>query len=364
MDWTEYSPVATTVNSDGLGRALELVEARGAVAQLCVLLDGRPLLDRAFGCTPEALFWKFSAGKPLVAMLTHLLAERGSLTLDDPVASYWPEFGASGKAEITVRQVLQHRSGFAVAGRTSGDLLAMTNWQRSLRRIERAHPRWPVGEVPAYQFLSYGFILGELIQRITGRPVADVLSTELLQSLEMDNTYLGLPDEQWSRHVPVRGRGIGLGLQPVLNRRATRRAIIPAAGISTTARDLAVFYLMLLRGGQADGVRVIAPETIAEARTPSADGELDRFAGVPIRWSQGFQLGGARPDPTMATPLGRLSSRLTFGHNGSNCCIGWADPTRGLVFVYFTNLLAGREADVAHLAAVADAVIDACPPAR
>jgi CubicO group peptidase (beta-lactamase class C family) len=319
------------------------------------------ILDRAFGCPPGALFWTFSAGKPLVAMLVHLLAERGRLSLDDPVATYWPAFAQQGKGGITVRHVLQHRTGFPVAGSAAGDLLAMTNWARSVRRIELAHPRWPPGQVPAYQFVSYGFILGELVQRVTGVSVKEFLTTELLQPLGMHDTYLGLSDLEWSRHVPIQARGhTARGVLHVLNRRATRDAVIPAAGLSTTATDLARFYLMLLRGGEVNGVRIVAPETIGQACTPSSDGELDRYAKAPIRWSQGFQLGGPRADPALIAPMGQLSSRQAFGHNGSNCCIGWADPTRQLVFVYLTNLLTSRAQDIRHLAAVADSIIGAC----
>jgi CubicO group peptidase (beta-lactamase class C family) len=308
---------------------------------------GEVVLDRAFGCAPTSLFWIFSAGKPYPAILIHLLAERGQLDLDAPVAAYWPEFARYGKENITVRHVLQHRSGMSTAGSTAGDILAMADWNRSVRRIENARPRWPAGAVPAYQFLAYGFILGELVHRVTGRPIDRVLRTELLDPLGVRDTYLGLPGDQWSRRVPLRGP-----VGTVVNRRSTRSAVIPAAGISTTARDLAAFYLMLLRGGAG----ILSPATIEQARTPSSDDEIDRYVKLPIRWSQGFQLGGPRAP---VSPLGRLSSPRTFGHNGSNCCIAWADPDRDLVYAYVTNRLTTRAADVRHQATLADTVIQA-----
>jgi CubicO group peptidase (beta-lactamase class C family) len=107
---------------------------------------------------------------------------------------------------------------------------------------------------------------------------------------------------------------------------------------------------MLLRGG--DGI--IGAASIAQARTPSSDGETDRYVKVPIRWSQGFQLGGPRAN---LTPLGRLSSPRTFGHNGSNCCIAWADPDRDLVYAYLTNRVRGQATALRHQAALADAVL-------
>jgi CubicO group peptidase (beta-lactamase class C family) len=130
--------------------------------------------------------------------------------------------------------------------------------------------------------------------------------------------------------------------------------------MSTTARDLATFYLMLLQGGVIHGERILRPATIEGARIPSSDGQIDRCINTPVRWSQGFQLGGPRPPPYASGALGQLSSRRTFGHNGSNCCIGWADPDRNLAVAYLTNRLNGRRVDRAHQAAVADALLRAC----
>jgi len=359
--WAECAPRQAGIAAHGLARAVDLVTARGAAAQLCVLRDGRVVLDRRFGCGTDALFWIFSASKPFVALLVHLLAERGELSLDDRVASHWPEFGQRGKEPITVRQVLQHRSGLPVARSPVLDALVMPDWDRSVRHIERARPSWPPGQVPAYHYISYGFILGELVRRVSGMAVPDLLAAEFLRPLGLRDTHLGLPGCLWPRHVPVRGRGpAGRITQAFVNRRATREAVIPAAGISTTARDLARFYQALLRGGELDGVRILEPATIEQARRPSSDGEFDRFLELPVRWSQGFQLGGASREPAGDRPMGRLASRQAFGHNGSNCCIAWADPLYRLVFVYLTDRLTGGHEGARHLGSVSDAIIAAC----
>lgn len=357
----EPLPARRDVDTGGLERAWQLVEARGAAAQLRVVVDGDVVLDRSTGCAPDSLFWPFSASKPFVAMLVHQLAQRGALSLDDTVAAHWPEFGRAGKESITIRQVLQHRSGMAVVGSTLGEALAVPSWDRSVRRIERARPAWPAGEASAYQYISYGFILGELVQRVTGAKVRDVMDAELLHPLGLRDTFLGLPDDAWGRRVPLHvGGASGRVAQAAINRRAVRRAVIPSAGVSTTARDLARFYLMLLRGGELDGVRVLDRAVVEQARTPSSDGEVDRFVKQPIRWSQGFQLGGPRPG-AVPHPMGQTSSPLTFGHNGSGCCIGWADPTRGLAVAYLSNRLTSAQVDSPHQAAVADAILAAVP---
>jgi CubicO group peptidase (beta-lactamase class C family) len=360
-DWTECPPRQAGLRRHSLNRALELISARGATAQLCVLRDGQVVLDRAVGCRPDALFWLFSASKPFVALLVHLLAERGELSLDDRVARYWPRFGCRGKEVITIRQVLTHRSGLPVARSRTLDALAMSDWDQSVRHIENASPAWPPGQVPAYHYISYGFILGELVRRVTGSGLPDLLAAEFLRPLGLNDVHLGLSSAQWHRHVPVHGRGLpGIVSAAFVNRRATREAVIPAAGVSATARDLARFYQALLRGGELDGVRVLRPETVAQARRPSSEGETDRFLGLPIRWSHGFQLGGPVGGPTHGRPMGLRSGPLAFGHNGSNCCIAWADPQRQLVVAYLTDALEAGSQGARHQAKVSDAIIGAC----
>ena len=133
-------------------------------------------------------------------------------------------------------------------------------------------------------------------------------------------------------------------------------APIPAAGISTTARDLGAFYGALLGW---NGGRLVSEASLRELTTPSCEEEIDRFVHIHIRWAQGLQLGGPRRPPITFSPMGRASSPRAFGHNGSNVAIGWADPDRDLTFAYVTNLATGYLADYTHLADVADAVLEA-----
>jgi len=344
----------------GLEKAKDLIRERGSPAQLCVHARGRVVLDEAFECQPDSLFFLFSAGKPLVALVVHLLAQRGALSLDDPVAAHWPEFGQRGKQAITIRHVLQHRGGLPVARGMPLDALVMANWDASVRAIEQAVPAYPPGEVVAYHILTFGFILGEVVRRVTGAAVRDCVASELLGPLGVTNVYLGLPPSQWERHVPVSGRGPAERVtQLVINRRATREAVIPAASVSATASGLARMYQALLDGGQP----ALRPETIAAATRPSSDGENDRYLHLPIRWSEGFQLGGARPGGARVgggyAPMGSLASRQAFGHNGSYVCLGWADPDRQVVLAYLTSRLVSRSVGARHMSEVSDAVLAA-----
>jgi CubicO group peptidase (beta-lactamase class C family) len=340
---------------------IALIRERGSPAQLRVYARGRLVLDESYRCQPACMFILFSAGKPLVALGVHLLAERGKLGLDDPVASYWPEFGQRGKHHITIRQVLQHRGGLPVARGMPLDALLMTDWEASVRAIEQAAPRYPPGEVPAYHILTFGFILGELVQRVTERPVRDFLRDELLEPLGLDDDMcLGLPAAWWHRHVPADGRGPAeLVTQLVINRRATRQAVIPAASVSATAAGLAGLYQALLEGGRG----ALRPQTIAAATRPSSDGTVDRYLKLPIRWSEGFQLGGERPGDARVgggyAPMGSLASRRAFGHNGSYVCLGWADPERQIAMGYLTSRLVSRAVGARHMSAVSDAVLTA-----
>jgi CubicO group peptidase (beta-lactamase class C family) len=323
-----------------------MVAERGALAQLCVLRDGEVVLDEAYGVEHDTPFLLFSAGKPLLSMLVHRLAEQGAFALDDPLARFWPEFAAGGKDGITLRHVLQHRSGLPYVSSVPRDVLRATDWNRSVRALARARPHTLPGSVPAYHVVSHGFLLGEVVRRVTGQPLPEVLRSEVLEPAGMCRTGLGAP----SSRVMLRG-----GYRPaqvVFNRRLVRDAIIPAATVSGTARDLARFYQSMLDG-----------DRWRQVTTPTSEGERDGLSGMPIRWSEGFQLGGLPCEPGRARSMGRRSDPLAFGHNGSNACVGWADPRRRLVFAYVTNRMAGAPGNSPHQCAVSDAVLDAADAA-
>lgn len=333
--------------------ALALVRSRPGAAQLVVVQRGSVVIDYAKECGADDLFWLFSASKPYVVVVLHVLAERGLIDIDAPVAQYWPEFGAHGKSDITIRQVLQHRSGFSTARGFVGDALTMTSWTLATRAIASVRPRRPAGAEPAYQVFAFGFILGEIIQRVTGRRLRDVMREELLEPLGAAHTHLGLAGASL-RGVPLSGAAPGDRIVArVLNLRAVRAAVIPSAGISANARDVAAFYSMLLAGGRtAEGRQIVTAGAIQEALELSAPTEVDLYAKEHIAWANGFQLGGATTNPL--PPLGRTSGARTFGHNGSNICVAWADPEQDLILVYLTSRL-DADAQI-HITGVSDAI--------
>jgi CubicO group peptidase (beta-lactamase class C family) len=342
----------------------ERLARHGAAGELVVLRRGQVVLDRVFGGERGRLFLIYSCSKPYVALLTHLLVERGQLSLDEPIAGRWPRFGRHGKGAITARHVLTHRAGVPDDHAFWG-LLTAPSWRASVWRMEELRPLWPPGEVTAYHALTYGWILGELVHRVSGTPVPELLRAALLAPLGLDDTYLGLPDAAWPRAVPMRPAGgrVEVANALVFNRRRYRQAVAPAATMSSTARDVATFFEMLRLGGRLDGTRVLAPETIAEARRPAGPGQgpvLDRSLGRPTRWAHGFHLGGVRSRADLGRFMGTLSASDAFGCIGSDTCTAWADPGRELVFAYLTNLLLPSPAGVAHHGLVADCILRAC----
>lgn len=313
-----------------LAAAADLARGAPGATQLVVARGGETLLDLALGCRPDALFRTFSAGKPVTALVVHALAERSMLDLDEPMALTWPELARHGKADLTARHVLRHRSGFATGGTAWGDALAMDRWDAMVRRAERAPVRRPPGSAPAYQFLLFGFLLGELARRRTGRTLPDLADDLVLAPAGLRDTFLGIPREHLGRAVPVVGTGVpGPVVAAALNRRSSLTAVNPSAGVASTARDLAMLYAALLEPG-----RVLRAPTLAAALAPSSDGVSDLHAHAPIRWSEGFQLGGPRWEPGRDSPLGATSSPSTFGHHGSRAALAWADPELGAVMAW------------------------------
>lgn len=335
---------------DEVGR---IAAARGHASSVLVLRGDDVVFEQLVGASPHDLFYAFSVSKPFTALAVHLLAQRGRLELDAPIARYWPEYAKNGKYGVTVRHALTHRNGAPYStGWAVGDALRMADWQASVSAAASARPRHPPGQRVAYELLSFGFILGELVQRVDGRPIARFIDDEFIAPLGLGDTHLGLRTDAWDRHVPlVAGHPIEHIRRAAFNRRAVREAVIPAAGIHTTARDLARFYRLLLVGGEG----ILEPRTIAAARTVSSDGELDHVIGHTMRWGTGFQLGF----PGHVRPMGTRATPTMFGHNGSAVCNVWADPENQVVMVWLNSVILPRGPGLRHISRLSDAVLDA-----
>jgi len=345
-------------------------------AQLAVYVDGELAVDFAGGTTgpdggettPETRHLLFSCTKPYAAVAVHQLVEEGRLAYDDRLTDHWPTFAAEGseKAAITVEQVLSHTAGIPF-GDLDTDPARWTDWDAVVTAMEEIDPVFTPGERVAYHSINYGWLVGELLRRVTGDSVRDVLAERVFEPLSMDRTSVGLradddPDEVatlsgFEVFDRCRDPGEGLGIPAentaaTFNDEAIQRAEIPAANGIGTAREMARFYACLANGGSLDGTELLAPETVDNATAIHAETDADGTLDRPGRYGLGFWVGGLANDM-----FGTVSSDRQFGHAGIGSVFGWGDPDRNVGFAYVTNGI--REESYEHAArvnAVADAV--------
>ncbi len=337
-------------------------------AQLVVLHQGQILLEASGGWAdrerqvavgPNTPFLIFSVTKCFTAVCIHHLVEAGRLELDAPVARYWPEFGCNGKEPATLRHVLLHQAGIPMNGMPFQPLL----WGFPCllaRQVARMQACWEPGSRMEYHLVNGGFVLGELIRRVTGNTCGEYLQRNFLEPLGMHDSTPGLPPAQRSRaakiynHDPAQ-RNAAL----VFRLPGIRRLFLPAASLNTTARDLAVFYQMLGNGGRYGGRQYLRPETVAAATALAYDGP-NGSSGRRIRWSPGFTLGGYSEWPDRDIRLmGRGSTVRTFGLAGQGgAAIAWADPDSGLVLAFTNNQFQDPEAAQRRCESLADAAWD------
>jgi CubicO group peptidase (beta-lactamase class C family) len=341
-------------------------------AAVCVYQGGKPVVDLWAGLADprsgrpwnrDTLQLVYSATKGVVATAANMLAERGELDLDAPVAAYWPEFAAAGKADLPVRWLLSHQAGLPVLDKPVPltDVLA---WDPVVEALAAQAPIWMPGTAHGYHMHTYGWLVGEVIRRVTGRTVGQFVAEQIARPLDLD-FFIGLPDSQRPRlstlvfapppdlskltrdAVPGEFRGVfdaAIDPDSLVNRPLTdevldynspevQRAELPASNGIGTARSLARMYAALI--GEVDGIRLLAPDALAAATREQASG-IDRVSMTPSRYATGYQL----PTPGSFLPAGPPTS---FGHPGRSGALAWADPESGLAFAYVTNhVVVGR----------------------
>jgi CubicO group peptidase (beta-lactamase class C family) len=299
----------------------------------------------------------FSVGKAMAALCVLILAERGKVDLESPVARYWPEFAARGKSRVSVRMLLGHRAGLPAIRRSLPEL-AMYDWDLMTATLAEEEPWWEPGRRHGYHVNTFGFLVGELVKRLGRESIGAFFRREVAARLDAD-FHFGIGPEDDRRTADYlfggesgqsfdgEGRQQGMrdrerefllgraymnpptisGLGTV-NTRAWRAAQIPSANGHATARAVARIYSALAGGGAVDGVRLLRAETIDDARTEVSSG-IDFVLGRPSRFGLGFQL--SQPE----RPLG--PNPRSFGHFGAGGSLGFADPENGLAFAYVMN---------------------------
>ena len=332
-------------------------------ASVCITLEGETVVDLFGGYADEARTqpWQrdslvnvFSTTKGMTALCALRLVEEGRLDLDAPVAKYWPEFAAGGKTDLPVRYLLSHRAGMAAvkAPLPPGSLY---EWETMTNALAAQEPWWTPGEAHGYHAVTFGFLVGEVVRRITGRSLGTYFREQLAAPLGLD-FHIGLPESEEKRvsalvQGPVHTEGgpdlferimadpesllakafINPPLLPTdANSREWRAAEIPAANGHGTAAALARVYAALSLGGDLDGVHVLSPEIIEQARTEQSLGK-DLILPLVSRFGLGFGM------PPAEEPVG--PNFRVFGHAGAGGSYGQADPENRMSFGYTMNLM-------------------------
>jgi CubicO group peptidase (beta-lactamase class C family) len=325
-------------------------------AAVCVFHRGQAVVDLWGGWADreqgrewqhDTLQLVFSTTKGVAAACVHQLAERGVLDLDAPVATWWPEFAQQGKGDIPLRWVLSHEAGLAaVTGEVTMD--DVLGWEGVVEAIAAQAPVWEPGTTHGYHARSYGWILGEVVRRATGRSMGRYFADEIAGPLDLD-FFIGLPKRELGRvarlYPPVidpeaaeamdaflgpdtmlgqvlRGPSNLFSYDDMWNRPDVLAAEMPSSNGVGTARAVARLYASLI--GEVDGVRLLAPETLARATEVQVNGP-DHVIGLPMSFGLGFMT------PPSAGGPG------TFGHDGAGGSLGMADPAGEWALGYVMN---------------------------
>ena len=320
-------------------------------------LDGDPW-------TRDTLPMCFSTTKGVTATCAHVLADRGELDYDERVATYWPEFAQNGKGEITVRQVLSHSAGLHRFGTIIDHGSRILDWEHMTDALARAKPAYEPGTAVGYHALTFGWLVGELVQRISGTPLEKFLQKEIAEPLGLDGLHIGCPPEQRHRMTPLEpmsspfNRWTGpvvrfafnqasLGLRAVrspvnphrmLNTALSRGmedviadprlldAAVPALNGHFDAVSLGAMYAMLAGGGQLGGVRILSEQTVRKA-SQIQNSQRDRVLVMTMQWRLGYH---------KLLMAHKLLPRA-YGHFGFGGSGGWADPEHDLALAMVCN---------------------------
>jgi CubicO group peptidase (beta-lactamase class C family) len=337
-------------------------ELGGAV---CVVVDGVVVVDLWGGHRDlearrawerDTMVDVFSVGKALLATAVARLVGQGRLHLDAPVASVWPQFAAADKGEVTLRQVLSHAAGLpAVRHRLAPGAMLSAPAMRDA--LAREVPWWAPGTAHGYHVNTYGFLVGAVIEHVTGRSVGTYLREEVCGPIGAD-VHVGLAEHdlarvaefRWPLEPPPEATPDGLAglalmrynsyFNPsslsgagVVNTEAWRRAEHPSTNAHATARGVARLYDALVHGGRFGAYELVAREALTEATSEATCGE-DLVLERPSRFGLGFQL--TMPE----RPIG--VSQQGYGHFGAGGSLGFCDPACGLAFAYVTSDMGPR----------------------
>lgn len=349
----------TQAQVDHIWHAMQSLYRTGnhPMLSICLRRHGQIVLNRTIGhargngpddsvntpkliATPDTPVCLFSASKAVTAMLVHLLSERGEIDLLDPISQYIPEYGVNGKRRATILHLLAHRGGVPyLKGDVTPELLF--DKKEVVKRLCAAEPVSTSGYRLAYHAVTAGYILGELVERVSGQSLTQFIEENISKPMGMSCFNYGLAPEfrdqvamssatgmhpklgtnTYLKHVL--GGDLDLAVN-VTNDPRFMDTICPAGNLFTTTEQAGRFFEMLLNGGTYNGVKIFDPKTVLRATIESSRMTVDTTLLAPMRYSTGFMLG--------ANPVGLFGpmSGQAFGHIGFSNILCWADPQRDI----------------------------------
>ncbi len=349
---SRFEPVANVLRKQ--------VSRYGGGAAAAVYLEGKCVVDIWAGqARHDGSAWKhdtmsicFSATKGIAATAVHILASEGLLDYDAPVARYWPEFGRNGKEKITVRHVLAHQAGLHKVVPLVDKLTDVLDWDLIVGRLAETEPDFHPGTANAYHAVTFGWLVGELVRRVSGMSFPDFVQKRIVEPLALDGLYVGEAHGNLDRIADLVGLPAlrRFGAAPLstkydvpswLPSRSLRsfvrrglaprhvkelfahptfwKACLPALNGVCTARSLAKMYSALSLSGELEGVRLIDEHVLAESAKVQSK-RADKVVIYPLHWRLGYH----RADALI------MDVPKAFGHFGAGGTGGWANPELGL----------------------------------
>jgi len=323
-------------------------------AAVCVYKDGTKVVDlwggykdvaRTVPWEEDTIVIMNSLAKSMSALCVHMLIDRGLVDFDAPVARYWPEFAQAGKEKVLVRHVLSHTCGVIFCDHAFPS--SIYEWDAHIKALEKQEPAWEPGTNGAYNSQNIGFLLGEIVRRVTGRTVGTFLREEVTAKLGADYN-IGLRPDEIARvsdmHRNPENNFAKIAADPTTplhrsrkasppgyyqNSREIREREVPSFGGHGNARAMARIYATLAGDGSLDGVRLLSPESVDRASQLVWDHDC-------IMTKRRLRMGyGFMHNDTETVPMG--SNMGAFGHTGTGGAFAWCDRERNIAFAYCTN---------------------------
>jgi len=324
-------------------------------AAVCVYQNGEKVVDlwggyrdlaRTDPWRPDTIVIMNSIAKSMSALCTHILIDRGAIAFDAPVARYWPEFAAAGKERVLIRHVLSHTDGVIFCDHAPPG--SWFDWDVHIHAIEQQEPAWEPGTKGAYNSINIGFILGEVVRRVTGKTIGSFLREAVTEKLDADY-HIGLRPDELARvsdmhrnpdntffkiaSDPTTPLGRAFRSAPAFryfqNCREIREREVPSFGGHGNARAVATIYAALAGNGNIGGVRILSAPAVERAAQIVWDDECI-MTRRQVRMGYGFM----HNEPNTA-PMG--TNMAAFGHTGTGGAFAWCDRERNLAFTYCTN---------------------------